>query len=457
MSAQPFDEIEWQTCLVSALERLSSIQKPFLENYWRTNGFPTQNTFNGQDETPFPADDLFDLYESARHAEQFGNTEYYKPLRAALNTVRGVLRSHPVLAHALGRLIGNDDIQFGVLNGSSLTGLSQIIVGQMKLRKARKKRSFEETAADLNAFLQLASATRPSPLSSDLDLGMDIALFHGLHIRDNVELGEGYVLMPYALLTEYVDKEWLEEFAPDHMRSRRWQTICAVVHPFRWQPSIRPKNSELMGPPRMPPPLFHRWTQEFANLLAVCTGKPLTWITSMEGAVQRSACDLLGVPHRAGTTHRGRPINHLYDPFQKDDITDTAVIEETLSLFAKRRDTAYPDLAPCIQRLAEALSRDGRYGEEDKVLDLAVVFERLFKPSPKRISGDLQDAIADLLGTDDNSKDLLRKTVKHFYDVRSAIIHGPSDEKKKRLRTEMGEASSEGFEIARQSLVKKLD
>ncbi len=132
------------------------------------------------------------------------------------------------------------------------------------------------------------------------------------------------------------------------------------------------------------------------------------------------------------------------------------MIEETRSLFARRRDTSYPELAPCIQRLAEALSRDGRYATEDKVLDLAVVFERLFKPSPKRISGDLQDAVADLLGTDEESKDLLRTTVKHFYDVRSAIIHGPSDEKKKRLRTEMGEASKNGFEIARQSLMKKL-
>ncbi len=456
MSTSPFEEKEWQARLVSALDTLSTVQKPFIEAYWQTNAYPTQISFNNKDETPFPADDLFDLYESARHAEQFGNTEYYKPLRAALDPVRGVLRSHPVLARALGRMIGNDDVHIGILNGSSLTGLSQIIVGQMKLRKARKKRSFEETAADLNALLQLAAARRPSPLSNDLDLGLDIALFHGIHIRDKVGLGEGYSLIPYSQLTEYVDKEWLEDLAPDHMRSRRWQSICAVVHPFRWQPSIRAKNSEIVEPTRRVPPLFHRWAQEFANLLAVCTGKPLTWITSVEGAVQRSACDLLGAPHRVSNSHRGRSINHLYDPFKKDDITDTALIEETRSLFAKRRDTAYPELAPCIQRLAEALSRDGRYATEDKILDLAVVFERLFKPSPKRISGDLQDAVADLLGTNADSKDLLRKTVKHFYDVRSAIIHGPSDERKKRLRTEMGEASKNGFEIARQSLVNKL-
>nr|MEC9421168.1 hypothetical protein [Pseudomonadota bacterium] len=456
MSTSPFDEKEWQARLVSALDTLSTIQKPFIEAYWQTNGYPTQINFNNKDETPFPADDLFDLYECARHAERFGNTEYYKPLRAALDPVRGILRSHPVLARAFGRMIGNDDVHIGVLNGSSLTGLAQIIVGQMKLRKARKKRSFEETAADLNALLQLAAERRPSPLSNDLDLGLDIALFHGVYIRDKVDLGEGYSLIPYSQLTEYVDKEWLEDLAPDHMRSRRWQTIFGIAQPFRWKPSIRPKNSEIREPTRMPPPLFQRWTQEFANLLAVCTGKPHIWITSTEGAVQRSACDLLGAPHRVSTSHRGRSINHLYDPFQKEDITDTEEIELANTLFAKRRDTAYPDLAPCIQRLAEALSRDGRYATEDKVLDLAVVLERLFKPSPKRISGDLQDAVADLLGTDDNSKDLLRKTVKHFYDVRSAIIHGPSDEKKKRLRTEMGEASREGFEIARRSLVKKL-
>ena len=83
--------------------------------------------------------------------------------------------------------------------------------------------------------------------------------------------------------------------------------------------------------------------------------------------------------------------------------------------------------------------------------------ERLFKPTGRRISLDLQNAVADTLRTSDESKAQFRDQVKHFYDVRSAIIHGPVDAKKKQLLTETGEAFQNGFELARASLMKKLE
>lgn len=52
-------------------------------------------------------------------------------MKAALDPVRGVLRDHPVLARALGKRINVNDVQVGVLNGSSLTSLSALIVGQI--------------------------------------------------------------------------------------------------------------------------------------------------------------------------------------------------------------------------------------------------------------------------------------------------------------------------------------
>ena len=149
MSTQSFDEKAWEESLASALAALSAVQEPFLEAYWQANGFPTQITFNGRDETPFPSDELYDLYESALHAGRFGNAEYYKPLRASLDPVRGVLRSHPSLTRALGVLLGNNDLQVGILNGSSWTSLSHLITGQMARREARSETSFVGAVAEL--------------------------------------------------------------------------------------------------------------------------------------------------------------------------------------------------------------------------------------------------------------------------------------------------------------------
>ncbi|NVJ64322.1 MAG: hypothetical protein HWD84_08860 [Flavobacteriaceae bacterium] len=456
LSAQPFDEKKWEARLVSALEALSAKQKPFLEAYWQANGYPTQFTYNGRDETPFPSDDLYDIYESARHAERFGNAEYYQPLRSSLDPVRGVLHAHPSLARALGRVIGNDDLQVGILNHSSLVSLSRLIVGQMAWRNAHIEKGFEGAAADLSSLLLLANGSRSSPLPGDLDVGLDVALFHGAHFEDTVDLGEGYALLPFSELGEYIDNEWLEDIAPEQIRHRNWQSVFAIVHSFRWKPAIRPKTANIDHTVRSPHPLFQRWVVEFANLLAASVGKPITWMMTLEGCVSRSASELLGMHHSYASAHRGRSINHLFDPFKKEKVVDYRLVDDARFLFAKRRETAYPELAPCVQRLAEALARDGRYAAEDRILDLAVVLELLFKPSGKRISLDLQNSIADLLGSDNESRDRLKHEVKHFYDVRSAIIHGPSDEKKKRLRTEVGQAFQNGFEIARKSLLRKL-
>ena len=46
--------------------------------------------------------------------------------------------------------------------------------------------------------------------------------------------------------------------------------------------------------------------------------------------------------------------------------------------------------------------------------------------------------------------------MKHFYDVRSAIVHGPKDERKTRLLGERPEALRNGLELARRSIVKML-
>ncbi len=110
-----------------------------------------------------------------------------------------------------------------------------------------------------------------------------------------------------------------------------------------------------------------------------------------------------------------------------------------------------------MTRLAEALSREGRFADEDSILDVAVALERLFKPSQGRISEKLQKAVVDCLGAKGEDAERIRLQVKHFYDVRSAIVHGPKDEKKERLLRDKPKGFQNGFETARRSLFKILE
>ena len=457
MKIHPFYDQIWEVRLALVLDALTEAQEPFLKVHWQANGLPTQITVYGRDETPYPSEDLARLYEAARLAKTGESAEYYMPLRTALDHVCDVMRLHPSLACASKTVFGDDGLQVSILNRSSFTSLTRIIVGQMVRHNSNSKKNFRGPIAELSSLLQLSRGGRSHSLSNHLDLCYDIALFHGAWVRDTVDLGEGYSLMPYSELCEYVDSEWLEDIAPEHLRHRHWEAVFAVVHQSRWEPEIRPPDSHDDRTVRGLPALFDRKISDFSNLLAVTTGAQVHWMMTFEGCVPRAASYLLGLIHGNISSRKGRSIGHLFDPFKKGQIVDLEAIEIARKHSFKRDCETSTELSPIILRLAEALRRDGRYASDDKVLDVAVSLERLFKPSGRSISMDLQNSIADFLGSSDELKAQLKDKVKHFYDVRSAIVHGPIDTKKRHLLTEVEEAFHNGFELARQTLLKKLE
>ncbi|AGI65903.1 hypothetical protein OAN307_c01320 [Octadecabacter antarcticus 307] len=233
MNIDPFDEKMWEVRLELVLNALADAQEPFLEAHWQANGSPPKIEFNGQDETPYPGEDLARLYEAAGIAMRDGDQEYFVPLRTALDHVRDIMRLHPSLTCVSSTMFGADGLQVGILNARSFTSLSRLIVGQMARRDACPDKRFRTSIIELNSLLQLSRGGQSHPLSNRLDIGYDIALFHGDRVLDTVELGEGYSLMPYSHLRENVDDEWLEDVAPDQLRHRNWDSICAVVHEFR--------------------------------------------------------------------------------------------------------------------------------------------------------------------------------------------------------------------------------
>lgn len=457
MNERQFEEERWKERLADGLVGLSAAQKPFLRRHWQAHGFPTKVSFNGQDETPFPSDDHLTLLEDARMSNRFGNAEYFAPLVAALNPVRGVLRDHPVFAKALGRRIGDDEVQVGILNSATLTGLSQMIVGQMAQNPSVTKEGFMKTASSLNSLL-LPTASDTEPNRTDaINVGMDIAVLYGIRTKSEIALGEGYSLVPFNALKDYVDPVWIKEVAPEHVEWRKTEGISAIVHRFRWTPTIRNKYSFSEGVYKAPPPLFHRWIEEFSNLLALSLGVRVSRILTLEDCISRVASDLLGQHHGPSSPLKGRSISHLFSSFTEFKEADVEQIERACALFSRRAKSDYAELVPAIYRMAEAYSRDGRFAAHDRVLDIAIIFERLFKPGSRQISKNLQQEVAKLLGETDKDKDDIKASVEHFYNVRSAIIHGPSDSRKQQLLKEVERAWLSGSNNAREALLKKLE
>ena len=451
-----FDEDLWRQSLAGSLVELSQVQEPFLQKYWATHNYPTRISFNDKDETPFPSDDLLAVYNGARYSAHFGTAEYFAPLTAALNPVRGILRDHPIISRAQGREIPCDEVQVKILNSASLTSHYQLIVGQMSQNPMSTKTGFLRTASELDTLL---SAPKPDigPLRTGaLDVGMDIALYYGIRVTKEVDLGEGYSLIPLREIEDYVDREWLREVAPEHVDRRRLEGMFAIAHKFFWHPQIRHKRTHSDFGCRMPPALFHRWAEEFANLLAVLMGNRISRIMTLEGCISNVASELLGQRHRSAAHHKGHSISHLYCGFTELNEADDEYLFEAKSLFSRRSETAYAELASVVSRFAEALSREGRFANEDRILDIAIVFERMFKPTEHGVSQSLQSKAADLLCDNEKDKERIRAEVRHLYNVRSAIIHNPSNSKKRQLLRELETAWKEGASIARASLIKKL-
>ena len=226
------------------------------------------------------------------------------------------------------------------------------------------------------------------------------------------------------------------------------------MRPFRWKPAFRPKGDK-SGPGSYPPEPFFREARTFLELLAVAHGSSLLRLAALPHCIDWSAGRLLGWSNHSGGIHQGRAAQE-FDGFELSPELSLEALAEAREAFENRMSKGYKNVAPVVGRLAEALARDGKYAAEDKVLDVAIALEWMFKPKDGKISKELQEKVAGLLGGDDEASVRIKDAVKQFYYVRSAIIHGPKDERKRRLLEEKNKAFDEGFRLARKSLFKMV-
>jgi hypothetical protein len=451
-----FDAADWEQRLSKALKGLAKAQEKYLQGYWSVNGSPTQYSFNGKDETPFPSNDYCCVYNGALVAKSTKEREYYKPLMEALAPVRSLLRVHPALASVLRMVLGTEAVQVGVINGETFTGIAQIISGLMAQQYYRPEKKFLRTAGDLNSLLLLSSEHRVSPLTNDLDLGLDVDLFYGVRVAEKYDLGGGYFLAPFDEFRDYIDPSWFKDRAPDQVKARDLELFFGIAAPFRWKPELRHVNTPVRdGRPRDVPPLFHRVAAEFVELLSVVLECPITWVYDFPCVVSKTSLQLLGQYHGPRSAKAGEFVGNFHDPFRKQSPASPDRVRHAVELFSKKSKTNYATIAPLIHRLAEAQRTFGRFAKEDRILELAIIFERFF-PEEKTYKKELSRNVSSLLGASNEENAQIGEDIDRFYRTRNAIVHGGKNKGDAELLTEIDQALENGFKYARALLLNSI-
>ena len=448
MKSEEFVAGAWIERLARVLPVLSEAQGPFLKESWQHNR-RKQVIVNGRDGTPFPLDDLRMLYADARHG--FGQSDYYAPLRAAMDPVRTVLRSHPTLWCAVGPLINNDDFWIQICGHGNPTSLTDLIGGLMARADELPGDGFHQAAGELHALLDAASDGDASAVPGDLNIGYDVVLFHGLCLEEEIDIGGGLAMLPFERARAFVDEEVLKDMAPDVVRYRDWRLVGAVVKPFRWRPNVQ-RSGDLRDMETEPPGRFVWDTLDFLELLAVSHRVPVVCLAAVRECLSRSACLLLGQAHNHGGVQWGRPV-HRFDPFEKPPEPRPEAVAEAKTAYGERKSQRYVKLAPVVARLAEALARDGRFATEDKILDVAIALERMYELGGGEISHKLRTRSSWFLGRDAEDRVRVMKSVAEFYRVRSDIVHKG---KRKPSAEKYRESFDTGFDLAASTLLKLL-
>ena len=108
-------------------------------------------------------------------------------------------------------------------------------------------------------------------------------------------------------------------------------------------------------------------------------------------------------------------------------------------------------------RLSGSFARVGRWHLQDRILDYAIALEILYRLDSSELTYKLGTRAAYLLGKTPEDRKSTFEQINEFYDIRSAIVHGPTKKKHRKLRHEDFErACADGRDLACDTLSELL-
>ena len=448
MSLEEFDRDNWINRLALILPALAEVQEPYLQDYWRHNP-RTHTIVDGRDETHFPLNDVRMVYERSRYSPRFGEEAYYASLRTALDNVRHSLPAHPTLERVTitGRVIGDNDFWMRILNSGSSISAGDLIAGLMARAAELSDDRFRKAARELNAFLSPVGDGKAAGVLGNFDEGCDAVLFYGLTVAERIEVAEGIAILPFEQARRFVDMDLVEKLAPNGAAFHGWRSVGAMVRPFRWRPAFNKRGSVNEPMPGPSGPFFSE-AGIFLDLLAVSHAAPAVPLATLSDRIDRSAGLLLGQGSRSPGFYQSWPAQG-FDGLTECPMLEAEAFEEAREAFDNRESANFESFRPFVGRLAAALSRKGRFAGDARVLEIEVALEGMYELPEGPLSRALRNRVSEFLGTDAESRDRIKESVKTFYDARSNVAHNRSA---RMTPFTNGAAFMTGFDLARQSL-----
>lgn len=325
-----------------------------------------------------------------------------------------ILKDHPLMQPGLEGAGENEGVRIRIVNRMHRPDLKWVIGC---LAKLSVKEGGEEAARRWHHFLA-AGANRTVP-------ACEITVIHGLVVNTRFNLCAGAYLAPYGdARAEFGLPDEPEPFPKTNLPD-----AAVLVRTLEYGPAVVPPD-DLTYPPDLQ--VTYRFPADYQvdledwwvdsklliDLLSIAKRVPLLsrtryvrlarWIEEMD-------------PNFAfGAQESGGFVSDMWpqgEDFSKDDLDAFLKLARGWRIYPDRSDAF--NLA--IRRLAASFSRPGgRFGKEDRVLDVAIALEVLYGG---KTGHTLAQRAAALLGTNAEEQKLTYGRAKGFYDVRSGIVH----------------------------------
>ena len=411
MARPHFDEADWIARLADALETVAENARP---SY---SPLPPETMRSG------PSYDYLStlhrgyrtLAARAKHdpvaSRQFNESHLWidtDPIET-----RSILREHPLMKSGLEGSGQNEGIRFRILNSDSRLDLRWLV---SCLAKLSVKEGGEESARRLHRFLS-AGANESVPAH-------EITVFHGLVVKGRIDLGTGAYLAPY----EHARIEFGLPEEPEPWPKSSHPNAAVIVRSLSYGPCVAPFDdssgiSQMQIAYRFPTNYqidLERWYDDsklLVNLLSIAARVPLlsrTFYVRLAKWIEEIDPNLA-----YGTQISGGFMSDLWPngrDLSKNDADAFMALVRGWSAYAGKLDAM--NLA--IRRLAGSFSRPGgRFGEEDRIIDVAIALEIFYGGTGRKLA----PRAAGLIGENAEEQTRIYDQAKHFYKVRSNIVH----------------------------------
>ncbi len=364
--------------------------------------------------------------------------QYYPELNVPSSELMDLLAEHPAIRRNC-RGTGSDLATFVTMPSKGFRMELRDLARH--LTRAAVRRGRRDTAAYVERFLSLSDANQVS--------GYEVAVFRGLTMVGEAELGDGLDILSY----EHAAQRGLVRNDPpgpaNDMPDYAGMGALVLAREMTWGPClVPPRTSKDLGI-QGPTPKY-RCVPDCSmgvifDLLSLTTSQRVQLLS-----VLCCAPDLVDLNPNFGP---GSSSGFLHgDAWTKKDLTQEHIgdLQGLLCSWSRFKVEDRRTLELGLSRLASSILRkQGRFWLQDRILDTAIALEVMYELPASELSYRLQTRAGHLLAEKAEARITIAKEVKQFYGLRSSIAHG-------KKRVDAKESADAGFALAQKTLRELL-